>query len=67
MIKPSKLLTTSSNFFQNIFHLIKIVHLQIKFKGPALSELTFRVNDLLNKEKYQKIQLKTLKIVELSR
>ena len=35
LIKSSKLLTTSSNLFENIFHLIKIV--EIKFEGATLS------------------------------
>ena len=30
-------MTTSSNFFENIFDLIKIVQLQIKFEGSMLS------------------------------
>ena len=36
-MKSSKLLMASSDFFENIFHLIKIVRFQIKFEGPTLS------------------------------
>ena len=30
-------MTTSPNSFENIFHLIKIVHLEVKFEDPTLS------------------------------
>ena len=36
MTNSSKLLMASSNFSENIFHLIKIVHLQIIFYGATL-------------------------------
>ena len=37
MIKPSTLLTTSSNLFEKFFHLIQILQLEIKFEGPTIS------------------------------
>ena len=58
MIKSSTLLTTSSNLFEIFFHLIQMLHLEIKFEGPTISNFDWEWegDQLASLEKHQKAE-----------